>query len=113
MKNLHILVTVEDISVIPAFVRILLNILKEIYVTRGYGPFWPFCHAMFKIKCNVHLEIAKLMLKNISINVSFSRSFHFGTVVGESCWDYTFHDRLALYDKSRKNINLTQYLDTF
>ena len=47
--------------------------------TRGYGPYGPFCHA---IKCNVHLEIVKLMLKNISFNILISRSFNFGTVVG-------------------------------
>ena len=49
-------------------------------MTRGYGPYGPFCHKIFKIKCNVHLGIVKLMLKNVSINALYS--FYFGTLEG-------------------------------
>ena len=42
---------------------------------------WALFHV---IKCNVHLEIVKLTLKNLSINVLFSRTFNFGTLVGGS-----------------------------
>ena len=40
-----------------------------------------------KIKCNVHLLIAKLMLKNVSINSLFKGSFRVRTVVGGLGWD--------------------------
>ena len=40
-----------------------------------------------KIKCIVHLEIARLMLNNASINVLFSISFGLGTVVGGLSWN--------------------------
>ena len=50
-------------------------------ITRDYGPYGPFCHAIFKVKCNVHLEIVKSRSKNVSINALFSRSYHFSTVI--------------------------------
>ena len=47
--------------------------------TRGSGPYGPFCYT---IKCNVHLEIVKWVLKN----VLFIRSFYFCTIVGVLSW---------------------------
>ena len=82
-------------------------------ITRDYGPYGPFCHAIFKVKCNVHLEIVKSRSKNVSINALFSRSYHFSTVIffGGGLKKFSFF--FSFFFRSKKNFFLGGGLKKF